>query len=94
MKKASQSLSQRHAGAVLVLGLDSKPRGEGHSLDQICIALRAGKIVAVAPKIFSTKGGGREDGSVIVPNADDYGSDRRFVDLPSGHRALHSGLSP
>lgn len=88
MKKASQSLSRRHPGAVLVLGLDSKPRGKGHSWDQICIALRAGKIVAVAPKIFPTKGDGRDDGSVIVPNVDDYGSDRRFVDLPSGHLAL------
>ncbi len=88
MKKASQSLSRRHPGAVLVLGLDSKPRGKGHSWDQICIALRAGKIVAVAPKIFPTKGDGRDNGSVIVPNADDYGSDRRYVDLPSDHRAL------
>jgi hypothetical protein len=88
MKKASQILSRRHPGAVLVLGLDSKPKGEGRSWDQICIALRAGKIVAVAPKIFPTKGDTRDDGSVIVPNADDYGSDRRYVDLPSGHRAL------
>jgi hypothetical protein len=88
MKKASQSLSRQHPGAALVLGLDSKPRGKGHSWDQVCIALRGGKIVAVAPKIFPTKGDGRDDGSVIVPNADDYGSDRRYVDLPSGHRAL------
>jgi hypothetical protein len=88
MKKASQNLSRRHPGAVLVLGLDSKPRGKGHSWDQICIALRAGKTVAVAPKIFPTKGDGRADGSVIVPNADDYGSDLRYVDLPSGNRAL------
>lgn len=88
IKKASQSLSRRHPGAVLVLGLDSKPRGKGRPWDQVCIAVRAGRIVAVAPKIFPTKGDGRDDGSVIVPNADDYGSDRRFVDLPSGHRAL------
>lgn len=88
MKKASQSLSRRHPGAVLVLGLDSRPRGKGRPWDQVCIALRAGRIVAVAPKIFPTKGDGRDDGSVIVPNANDYGSDQRFVDLPSGHRAL------
>jgi hypothetical protein len=88
MKKASQSLSRRHPGAVLVLGLDSKPTVKGRPWDQICIALRAGKMAAVAPKIFPTKGDGRDDGSVIIPNADDYGSDRRYVDLPSGHRAL------
>lgn len=88
IKKASQCLSRRHPGAILVLGLDSKPRGKGRPWDQICIALRAGKIVAVAPKIFPTKGDGRDDGSVIVPNVDDYGSDQRFVDLPSGRRAL------
>ena len=88
MKKASQSLSRRHPGAVLVLALDSKPRGKGRAWDQVCIGLRAGRIVAVAPKIFPTKGDGRDDASVIVLNADDYGSDRRFVDLPSGHRAL------
>lgn len=88
MKKASQSLSRRHPGAVLVLGMDSKPRGNGRPWDQVCIALRAGRIVAVASKIFPTKGDSRKDGSIIVPNADDYGSDRRFVDLPSGHHAL------
>jgi hypothetical protein len=88
MKQASAALSRRHPGAVLVLGLDSKPRGNGRAWDQVCVALRAGKIVAVAPKIFPTKGDTNEKGSVIVPNAADYGSDRRFVDLPSGHRAL------
>jgi hypothetical protein len=88
MRKASKSLSRSHPGAVLVLGLDSKPKGNGRAWDQTCIALRAGKIIAVAPKIFPTKGDGADKGSVIVPNADDYGSDRRFVDLPSGHRAL------
>jgi hypothetical protein len=87
MKKASQSLSRHHPGAVLVLGLDSKPKGKGHSWNQIYIALRAGKIVAVAPKIFPTKGDGRDNGSVIVPNTADYGADQRFVDLPCGRRA-------
>lgn len=88
LKDVSKALERYSKGAVLAVGCDSAAPNDTEIGDQCCLALKAGKLVGLARKIFPAPLDTVGDYLPIVPALADYSSRHRFVGLPNGGQAM------
>jgi hypothetical protein len=70
---AASRLAAVTPGALVVVGIDSGPRGRHDNSDQMCVALDAGGVAGIGRKVFPADGDTNGDGRPpVVCYAGDY----------------------
>jgi hypothetical protein len=87
-REACVLLEPRSPGVKLVVGVDSWAKVQWEVGDQFAVASDAAGTIGLARKIFPSIGDTVDAPRPTVPRLADYGAPERFIDLPSGHRAV------
>jgi hypothetical protein len=86
---AAYRLDAAHAGALIVVGIDSMPHSSGDHGDQMCVGFSPYGVVGIGRKVWPADGDTNWDGHPpVVCYPADFVSPHRIVTLANGSRAL------